>query len=191
MGTPLARSASPGPVGAFSIACAKAGATSVRAFDQSAEAVEFATRHAEQHGVGERVEVVQGELFSQLNGLIKERAEFDLIVLDPPKFATSKKNADKAVRGYTDCNRLALKLLAPGGILFTCSCSHHMPEDELELVLRQVADRTKVDLRLLGKFGPGLDHPIDIHCPEGRYLKGFLLQRRDTPAAVEAPALDQ
>lgn len=165
-------------LGAFSIAAAQGGAASVRAFDQSADAVAGATRHAAENGVGDRIEVVQGELFGQLNGLIKDEARFDLIVLDPPKFAASKKKADQARRGYLDCNRLALKLLEPGGLLFTFSCSHHMPAEELEVVLRQAADRSKVDLRVLGQFGPGLDHPVDVHCPEGRYLKGFLLQRR-------------
>ncbi|MEZ6186938.1 MAG: class I SAM-dependent rRNA methyltransferase [Planctomycetota bacterium] len=165
-------------LGAFSLACAQAGAQSVRAFDQSEEAVARARQHAEQNGVADRVEVVHNELFKELNALIAQEAQFDLIVLDPPKFAGSKKQATKAQRGYLDSNRLALKLLAPGGVLFSFSCSHHMPVDELEVLLRQAADRSKTDLRQLGTFGPGLDHPIDVHCPEGRYLKGLLFQRR-------------
>jgi len=165
-------------VGAFGVAAAKAGAERALLFDSSAEAAALAEANAARNGVAERVEVRRGSLYRQLRALADAREAFDLIVLDPPKFAPTARDVDKARKGYLDANLLALRLLAPGGVLLTCSCSHHVDERAFETVLREAATRAKADLRLLGRFGAGPDHPVDVHCPEGRYLKAFLLQRR-------------
>lgn len=164
--------------GAFGIAAAKAGATSVLAFDSSQEAVELAQANAALNGVGPGYEVRRGSLFRELRELADAKQEYDLVVLDPPKFAASAKDLKKAHKGYLDANQLALQLLRPGGLLFTFSCSHHMDEVRFETMLREASGRGQLDLRVLARTGAGLDHPNDLHCPEGRYLTGILLQRR-------------
>lgn len=165
-------------VGTFAVAAARAGAALVRAFDSSAEAVEQARRNAELNGVADRVEVTRGSLYKDLRARADRAERYDLVVLDPPKFASAARDVEKARKGYFDANQLALKLVEPGGLLFTFSCSHHMDEALFEEVLREAATRAEVDLRVLERLGAGPDHPTDLHCPEGRYLKGLVLQRR-------------
>lgn len=165
-------------VGTFAIAAAKAGAALVRAFDSSPEAVEQARRNAELNGVADRVEVARGSLARELRARVDRGERYDLVVLDPPKFASSARDVERARKGYFDANQLALKLVEPGGLLFTFSCSHHVDEALFEEVLREAATRAEVDLRVLERLGAGPDHPVDVHCPEGRYLKGLVLQRR-------------
>jgi 23S rRNA (cytosine1962-C5)-methyltransferase len=164
-------------VGTFGLACAKAGASSVVLFDTSQPAVDRAQENAKVNGVEDRVEVRRGTLFRELRAMADAEELFDLIVLDPPKFATGAKDKNAARRGYLNANQLALRLLAPGGLLLTCSCSHHMSADNFEGMLRESATRTGVGIRLLELRGPGADHPMDLQCPEGRYLKAFLLQK--------------
>lgn len=165
-------------VGTFGVAAARAGASLVRMFDSSPEAVEQARRNAALNEVADRVEVARGSLYKDLRGRVDRGERYDLVVLDPPKFAAAARGVDKARKGYFDANQLALKLVEPGGLLFTFSCSHHMDEALFDEVLREAATRSEVDLRVLGRLGAGADHPTDLHCPEGRYLKGLVLQRR-------------
>jgi len=164
-------------VGAFGLACAQAGARSVLAFDSSEAALELAIANAEMNGVADRVELVKGSLFRELRDRSDAGQTFDLIVLDPPKFAAKARDVKKARKGYLDANMLALKMLTPGGLLLTCSCSHHVGVEMLEGILSEAATRTSVRLRVLERRGAGLDHPVDVHCPEGRYLKAILAQR--------------
>lgn len=188
-------------VGAFSIAAARAGAASVRAFDASADAIARAGENAARNGVADRIDLARASLYPELHALAAKGARFDLIVLDPPKLAPSARDLPRARKGYFDANALALRLLAPGGLLLTCSCSHHVSEEALEEVVREAAARAGADLRVLERRGAGPDHPTDVCCPEGRYLKALLLQRRggdaegpgapdvagaDAPAAEEA-----
>ncbi|MCW8138422.1 MAG: class I SAM-dependent rRNA methyltransferase [Planctomycetota bacterium] len=165
-------------VGTFAVAAAKAGAAQVHAFDSSPEAVEQARANAARNGVADRVEVERGSLHKELRGRLDRGERYDLVVLDPPKFAAAARDVDRARKGYFDANQLALKLLAPGGLLFTFSCSHHVDEALFDEVLREASTRAEVDLRVIGRLGAGADHPTDLHCPEGRYLKGLALQRR-------------
>ena len=169
-------------VGTFGLACARAGAARALLFDSSAEAVAEAQANARLNEVAERVEVRKGALYRELHALDAAGERFDLIVLDPPKFARVARDRERARKGYLDANLLAQKLLAPGGLLYTCSCSHHMDEQTFQELLREAATRSGADLRLLDQRGAGPDHPSDLHCPEGRYLKGFLLQRRGSAA---------
>jgi 23S rRNA (cytosine1962-C5)-methyltransferase len=164
--------------GGFGIAAARAGAESVLAFDSSEDAVALAQANAELNDVSDRLEVRRASLFRELREQVDKKQSYDLIVLDPPKFAASAKDKKKASKGYLDANQLALRLLRPGGLLLTCSCSHHMDEVSFEKLLREAAARTGLDLRVLERRGAGPDHPTDLHCPEGRYLKGILIQRR-------------
>ncbi|MBL4849563.1 MAG: class I SAM-dependent rRNA methyltransferase [Planctomycetes bacterium] len=164
-------------LGGFGIGCAKAGAESVVMFDTSADAVANAQRHAELNGVADKVTIQRGSLFRELTRLRQAEEQFDVIVLDPPKFAKKRSEVRKARKGYLDANQLALRLLKPGGLLLSCSCSGAFSADDLEGVLRESATRTGTALRILERRGPGLDHPVDVHCPEGRYLKAILAQR--------------
>ena len=165
-------------LGAFGVACARAGAERVECFDVSEEAAAGARRTAELNEVSDRVEVRQASLYPELRRLADAKQLFDLIVLDPPKFAPTARDVKRASKGYLDANLMALKLLAPGGLLLTCSCSGHVDSERFEGTLRRAATRGSADLRVLERWGAGPDHPVDVHCPEGRYLKAFLLQRR-------------
>jgi 23S rRNA (cytosine1962-C5)-methyltransferase len=166
-------------VGGFGIAAAQAGAASCLMFDASAEAIQRATENVERNGVGDLVTVRQGQMFRELHDLAKGDERFGLIVLDPPKFAHTRGDRRKAHKGLVDANILALRLLEPGGLLLTCSCSHHIGDEDLEQVLREAAVRTDVSLRILERRGAGADHPVDVHCSEGRYLRALLVQRRE------------
>jgi 23S rRNA (cytosine1962-C5)-methyltransferase len=164
--------------GAFGLACAKAGAEHVELFDSSADAVAVAQANAELNGLSERVEVRRASLYKELRRLSDAGQTFDLVILDPPKFAPTARDVRKGRKAYLSANLLAMRLLAPGGLLLTCSCSGHIHADVLEGVLREAATRRGRDLRLLERRGAGADHPVDPHCPEGRYLKAFLLHAR-------------
>jgi 23S rRNA (cytosine1962-C5)-methyltransferase len=165
-------------VGTFGLACALAGARETVLFDTSQSAVDEAQANAARNGLEDRVTVRRGSLFRELHALNDAGEPFDLIVLDPPKFVAKRADLQKGRKGYLDANLLALRLLAPGGFLLTCSCSHHMTSELFAGVLREAATRAGADLTFLGERGPGADHPSDLQCPEGRYLKAFLLQRR-------------
>ena len=164
-------------VGPFGLAAARAGAASCLLLDASADALAAALRNAERNEVAERVTTRQGKLNAVLRDLHDAGQRFDLVVLDPPKFAAKRKHRDAARRGYLEANRLALRVLAPGGLLLTCSCSHALDVLALEEVVREAATRAKVRLRVLERRGAGADHPVDVQCPEGRYLKALLCQR--------------
>ena len=107
----------------------------------------------------------------------RDRERFDTIVLDPPAFAKKTLDVDRACRGYKDVNRLALKLLAPGGVLLACSCSGPVSIDLFQKVLFAAALDAGVPARILERRGAGPDHPVSIDCPETEYLKAFLLAR--------------
>ena len=101
---------------------------------------------------------------------------WDMIVTDPPAFAKRRADVDRACRGYKDLNRLAIGLLAPGGLLLACSCSGAVDADLFQKVLFAAALDAGREVRLLEKRGAGPDHPVSIDCPEGEYLKAFLLE---------------
>jgi 23S rRNA (cytosine1962-C5)-methyltransferase len=164
--------------GAFSLAALRAGATSSRLFDASDRAVATAVRNLEANGVAERATAVRADLYQELRRLGDAGERFDLVVLDPPKFASTRADVPRARKGYADANALAMALLEPGGILVTCSCSHHVSEELLEEILRQAAARAQIDLQILERRGAGPDHPTDVFGPEGRYLKCFIARRR-------------
>jgi 23S rRNA (cytosine1962-C5)-methyltransferase len=164
--------------GAFALAALKAGATRAELFDTSDRAVELARKNLERNGVADRATARRADLYPELRRLKDEGARFDLVVLDPPKFAASAREVPKARAGYVNANAGALALLAPGGILVTCSCSHHVGEPLFEELVREAAARAGRDLQVLERRGAGPDHPTDIFCPEGRYLKCFICRVR-------------
>lgn len=163
-------------VGAFGLACAQAGASESVLFDSSADAVALAEQNAELNGL--TVTARRASLFRELRRLVDAEETFEVVVLDPPKFASRARMVAKARKGYLDANLLALRLLAPGGFLLTCSCSGHFGVEPLLSVLKEASTRSGLDLRIVEVRGAGPDHPVDVHCPEGRYLAAVLVQRR-------------
>lgn len=147
----------------------------VLAVDISEEACALARRNAERNGA-ENVEVVKANVFDYLRELERSNAWFDTIVLDPPAFAKGKSAVDSAYRGYKDINLRALRLLNPGGILVTCSCSYHMGEALFLQMLGEAAADAGRRLRIIERRVQARDHPILLGVPETLYLKCVIAQ---------------
>ena len=164
--------------GAFSVMRLAAGASSILNIDSSADALSLARENMQINDLPlERNEWLTGDVFQELRKL-RDRAEsFDLIILDPPKFAATTSQVDKAARGYKDINLLAFKLLKPGGILFTFSCSGGVSPDLFQKIVAGAALDAGVDAVILERLGQASDHPIALNFPEGAYLKGLICQK--------------
>ncbi len=148
---------------------------SVEAVDSSGFALETARRNAAANGIA-NVEFRQADVFDLLSSYASARRQFSTVVLDPPAFAKSRRNVESAARGYKDINLRALRLLGPGGILVTCSCSHHLSEAALlELVAEAALDAGR-RLRVLERRTQAQDHPILLTVPETHYLKCLILE---------------
>jgi 23S rRNA (cytosine1962-C5)-methyltransferase len=164
--------------GGFSLAAMRSGARSVLSVDSSADALETARINLGLNGLpGERAEWVEADVFHYLRRLRDEARSFDLIVLDPPKFAPSAQHVERACRAYKDINLLAMKLLRPGGHLATFTCSGGMSSELFQKILAGSAWDAKADMQLIGRFGADVDHPVSLNFPEGDYLKGWLLRK--------------
>jgi len=160
--------------GAFAIFAAVAGkAAEVLAIEASEPALALARRNAEANGAG-NVEFCQGNVFGELRRLRAEQQAFGLVVLDPPKFARSSRDVEKALRGYKDINLLAMQLLEPGGILVTCSCSQHVDDATFLAMLNDAAFDTSRDVQVLQRRGQAADHPVSVTCTESGYLKCYI-----------------
>jgi 23S rRNA (cytosine1962-C5)-methyltransferase len=162
--------------GAFAIAAARAGASHVEAVEISEAAVARARRNAELNGVTGKIEFVTANAFDLLKKSDAEKRTFDVIVLDPPTFTRTKQNVNDAVRGYKEINLRALKMLKPGGVLATFSCSHHIHPEMLQAVIVDAAADARKMLRLIKRLWQSPDHPILPAVPETEYLKGFLVE---------------
>ena len=160
--------------GAFGIYAAAGGATSIVNVDVSEKAIALARRNHELNGFA--AAFVVADAFDWIR---KTRNEFDFVVCDPPAFAKSRADIDRAARGYKDINLYALKHVAPGGMLMTFSCSGHMSLDLFQKVIFSAAHDAGRRVAFVRRLGAGPDHPISLYCPEGEYLKGFLLEVRD------------
>jgi len=161
--------------GGFGIAAVAAGAQSVTHVDLSAAALDLAksntalnTCHVEDSSF------IQGNVFEVLRKFRDEGRSFDLVVLDPPKFAESKGSLMKAARGYKDINLLGIKLLRPGGVLATFSCSGLMTPELFHKVVADAAVDAKRDIQVISRLQQAEDHPEGLCFPEGLYLKGLL-----------------
>ncbi len=165
--------------GGFTVAAAAGGAASVVAVDSSAPALELAARNVERNsapGVTADVSYVQADVFTHLRRLRDEGAQFDLVVADPPKLARSASQLNRATRAYKDLNLLALKLLAPGGVLVTFSCSGLMSDDLFQKVLFGAALDADRDAQVIGRLTQATDHPVLLTFPEAAYLKGLVIR---------------
>jgi 23S rRNA (cytosine1962-C5)-methyltransferase len=145
---------------------------SVEAIDSSAPALETARANAAANGIA-NIEFKEADVF---DFLAANRGHYSLVVLDPPAFAKSRRNLDPAAGAYKEINLRALRLLQPGGILVTCSCSHHMSEAMLLEVIAQAALDAKRTLRVLERRTQAQDHPILLTVPETLYLKCLILE---------------
>jgi 23S rRNA (cytosine1962-C5)-methyltransferase len=157
--------------GGFSLAAAAlGGAAEALGVDASAKAVAAAEQNARLNGV-ENVRFQAGDAFKTLERLAESGESFQAVILDPPKFARSRGTLAEALRAYHWLNRLALKVLAPGGILVTCSCSGHVAAQDFAEMLVGVSQQSHRDIQILERRGAAPDHPVLTSCPEGDYLK--------------------
>ncbi|MGH8662018.1 MAG: class I SAM-dependent rRNA methyltransferase [Burkholderiales bacterium] len=159
--------------GGFALNAAAGGARSVFALDSSAEALALGKANARQNGLA-GVDWVGGDVFAMLRHLRDARRQFDLIVLDPPKFAPTAAHAGKAARAYKDINLLAFKLLRPGSQLMTFSCSGGVSAELFQKIVAGAALDAGVDAQIVERLGAGPDHPVALNFPEGEYLKGLI-----------------
>lgn len=157
--------------GSFAVHAAAYGAGEVWASDISPAATCLAERNAAENGFSSVCHFREANGFEVLRQFDQEGARFDLIILDPPAFTKSKHTIEAALRGYKEINLRALKLLAPGGILVTCSCSHHLDETAFQAMIADAAADTRRRLRQREWRGQAPDHPILVGVPETRYLK--------------------
>ncbi len=160
--------------GGFGLAAAVGGAASTRNLEASGAALAVATQNAALNGVEDRFEAVQGDVFRLLRQYRDEQRRFDLVVLDPPKFAETTAAVEGACRGYKDVNMLGMQLLRPGGLLVTFSCSGRVGADLFQKVVSDAALDAEREAQVLHRLGQADDHPVRIHFPEGWYLKGLV-----------------
>ena len=159
--------------GGFALNALAGGAKSVTAVDSSADALALARGNAELNKLAQ-AEWLEGDVFQLLRRFRDQGRNFDLVVLDPPKFAPTAAHAGKAARAYKDINLLAFKLLRPGGLLATFSCSGGVSADLFQKIIAGAALDAGADAQIIDRLGPGADHPLALNFPEGDYLKGLL-----------------
>ena len=163
--------------GGFGLFARAAGAASVTQVDISKEALELAKKNeALTHLCGTKMEYVEADVFQYLRKCRDAGRNFDMIVLDPPKFASVKSQVMKAARGYKDINLLAMKLLKANGVLATFSCSGAMTEELFDKVLAEASQDAGRDFQMIARTRQGVDHPVALNFPEGLYLKGVILR---------------
>ena len=163
-------------VGAFGLRCAAAGAEAVTLVDSSAPALAHARDAALLNGYADVMEIRREDAFDAMGAIAGTRQRFDIVICDPPAFAKSRKDADAGLRAYGRMARLAATLVAPGGFLFTASCSHHAPADSWAAQIGFGLYRARREGRILFSGGAGMDHPVHPHLPETAYLKAQLIQ---------------
>jgi 23S rRNA (cytosine1962-C5)-methyltransferase len=160
--------------GAFSIHCAAGHARSVLSVDSSADALALGQENAALNGQMNGHEWREADVFQLLRKFRDERRSFDMIILDPPKFAATFSQAEKAARGYKDINLLAFKLLRPGGILATFSCSGGIDSALFQKIVAGAALDAGVNAVIVEHLAQAGDHPVSLEFPEGAYLKGLI-----------------
>src|SRR2546428_11847421 len=160
--------------GAFALACAKAGATDVAAVEESTEAVAAGHKNTERNGL--KLRWIEQDVFAFLRGAEKAKAEYDLIILDPPSFTKTKSGLSDALRGYRELHVRAFKLLSKNGLLATFSCSHHVSETAFAQTIADALVDARRSARKLRRFEQTLDHPVVPTIPETEYFKGLLLE---------------
>jgi 23S rRNA (cytosine1962-C5)-methyltransferase len=164
--------------GGFTLAALAGGAEKVVSIESSGAALQLARENVVLNGLpGERCEWLEGDVFVELRRMRDRGLAFDAIVLDPPRFAPTASQAHRAARGYKDINLLAFKLLRPGGLLFTFSCSGGIGPELFEKIVAGAALDAEVQASVVAWLAQPSDHPVALNFPEGRYLKGLVCRR--------------
>ena len=165
--------------GGFTVNALAGDAKSVLLVDASSEALTLARQNIELNKLPiTKAQFLEGDVFQVLRKFRDEARAFDMIILDPPKFAPTAAQADKAARGYKDINLLAFKLLRPNGILFTFSCSGGVDAALFQKIVAGAALDAGVEAQIIEHLSQASDHPISLHFPEGAYLKGLICIRK-------------
>ena len=158
--------------GGFTLPCLRAGAASVVGVDVSAHALELAAANARANGLDDgRVHFEASDAFKWLEARAAAGERFDMVILDPPRFARSSRGVSGALRGYRRLNELAVRCLVPGGVLVTCSCTGRVSREQFTGVLADVETLTGRRIRIVESRGQAGDHPVSPTCPETAYLK--------------------
>lgn len=179
-----------GYTGGFTVAALAGGAQQVTTVDSSGPSLARVQAHVQLNGFEPAASaVVEADVNRFLRDSLLAGQRFDAIVLDPPKFAPSVAHAERAARAYKDINRLALQLLAPGGLLLTFSCSGGIPPDLFHKIVAGAAMDAGVDGAILARLEAAPDHAASLYFPEGDYLKGLVIRRRlDAQPSTSKPA---
>lgn len=164
--------------GAFAVYALSHNASTVLSVDSSGEMLGLGEKNLLLNNLPQnQAEWMEGDVFHVLRTFRDQGRQFDVIVLDPPKFAPTAAQAERAARGYKDINLLALKMLSPGGYLFTFSCSGGVSADLFQKILAGAAMDAKVDAQIIKHLHQAPDHPIALNFPESEYLKGLVIQK--------------
>ena len=161
--------------GGFAIASLRAGAVHARLIDSSTDALGAAQREAELNDVAGGCEFAVADVFDELRAIRDRGEQFDLVVLDPPKFVHSAEQVHAGSRGYKDINMLGLRLVRPGGILATFSCSSHVDAALFQKIVAGAAIDAGRDAQILERLVQPPDHPVALEFPESEYLKGLVI----------------
>ncbi|MCJ7702765.1 MAG: class I SAM-dependent methyltransferase, partial [Anaerolineales bacterium] len=163
--------------GGFTLNSLVGGAAAITAVDVSSQALDLARENVALNNLpGDKVEWLENDVFYQLRKFRDQGRQFDLIVLDPPKFAPTISQVRKASRGYKDINLLAFKLLRPGGVLVTFSCSGGVERSLFQKIVADAALDAGVDAQIIKHLEQSSDHPVGLNFPEGAYLKGLIVR---------------
>ena len=160
--------------GGFSLAAAGGGASAVTGIDLDEKALELAKRNANLNGL--RIQFRQADAFSYLRTLGQNERRFGVVVLDPPKFIANRREEEQGIAKYHDLNKLALPLVADGGLLLSCSCSGLLSAPDFQAIVRKAARKLGRPVRIERITGAGPDHPVRLDFPEGAYLKALWLR---------------
>lgn len=162
--------------GGFGLNAVKGGARSVLLIDSSQEVLSLAQANFRLNQLESHFQCLEGDVFQYLRYFRDRGDQFDLIILDPPKFARSASMVERASRGYKDINLLSFKLLRPGGYLVTFSCSGGISEELFQKIVAGAALDAGVEAQIVERLHQDFDHPVSLYFPEGAYLKGFIIQ---------------
>lgn len=162
--------------GAWGVLAAREGARDVVCLDSSETALEYVHRNAQANGVADTVQTLHADAFAGMKELIGAGERFDVVIIDPPAFIKRRKDLKNGIAGYHAINELALRLVAPGGILVSASCSMHLPADQLLDVVRSSARHIDRFVQVFASEGQAEDHPVHPAIPETRYLKSWFVR---------------
>jgi 23S rRNA (cytosine1962-C5)-methyltransferase len=160
--------------GAFSLHAAAGGARRILNVDSSADALALSERSAAENGFSDRVDHSRADVFDCIRAFRSEGRQFDVVIADPPKFAHSAGQVERAARGYKDLNRIAMDLVRPGGCLVTFSCSGLVSSDLFQKIVWSASMESKREAQIVRRLSQAADHPVSLSFPEGEYLKGFV-----------------